>query len=298
MNIETIKATVTSNVSRQLLKTQKNAPTILFVGGVVGVVGTAVLASRATLQLEGVLDEGEELMKKSKSIKSKDYTEEDRNRDQLIIKTNTALNIAKLYAPSIALGAVSIAALTRSHVILTRRNASLMAAYSALDKGFNEYRSRVREELGEDKDLEFRHGKEERTETFDSDDGSTKTVTSVGPNRVPSVYAKYFDDGSTSWSRNPDYNRFFLNSQQNYFNDMLRSRGHVFLNEVYDHLGLPRTKAGAIVGWVLSKDGDNFIDFGVYDHSSDRARAFVNGNEGSILLDFNVDGVIYDLLEE
>lgn len=298
MNIETIKATVTSNVSRQLLKTQKNAPTILFVGGVVGVVGTAVLASRATLQLEGVLDEGEELMKKSKSIKSKDYTEEDRNRDQLIIKTNTALNIAKLYAPSIALGAVSIAALTRSHVILTRRNASLMAAYSALDKGFNEYRSRVREELGEDKDLEFRHGKEERTDTFDSDDGSTKTVTSVGPNRVPSVYAKYFDDGSTSWSRNPDYNRFFLNSQQNYFNDMLRSRGHVFLNEVYDHLGLPRTKAGAIVGWVLSKDGDNFIDFGVYDHSSDRARAFVNGNEGSILLDFNVDGVIYDLLEE
>lgn len=298
MNLETIKATVTSNVSRQLLKTQKNAPTILFVGGVVGVVGTAVLASRATLQLEGVLDEGEELMKKSKSIKSKDYTEEDRNRDQLIIKTNTALNIAKLYAPSIALGAVSIAALTRSHVILTRRNASLMAAYSALDKGFNEYRSRVREELGEDKDLEFRHGKEERTETFDSDDGSTKTVTSVGPNRVPSVYAKYFDDGSTSWSRNPDYNRFFLNSQQNYFNDMLRSRGHVFLNEVYDHLGLPRTKAGAIVGWVLSKDGDNFIDFGVYDHNSDRARAFVNGNEGSILLDFNVDGVIYDLLEE
>lgn len=298
MNLETIKATVTSNVSRQLLKTQKNAPTILFVGGVVGVVGTAVLASRATLQLEGVLDEGEELMKKSKSIKSKDYTEEDRNRDQLIIKTNTALNIAKLYAPSIALGAVSIAALTRSHVILTRRNASLMAAYSALDKGFNEYRSRVREELGEDKDLEFRHGKEERTETFDSDDGSTKTVTSVGPHRVPSVYAKYFDDGSTSWSRNPDYNRFFLNSQQNYFNDMLRSRGHVFLNEVYDHLGLPRTKAGAIVGWVLSKDGDNFIDFGVYDHNSDRARAFVNGNEGSILLDFNVDGVIYDLLEE
>lgn len=298
MNIETIKATVTSNVSRQILKTQKNAPTILFVGGVVGVVGTAVLASRATLQLEGVLDEGEELMKKSKSIKSKDYTEEDRNRDQLIIKTNTALNIAKLYAPSIALGAVSIAALTRSHVILTRRNASLMAAYSALDKGFNEYRSRVREELGEDKDLEFRHGKEERTETFDSDDGSTKTVTSVGPHRVPSVYAKYFDDGSTSWSRNPDYNRFFLNSQQNYFNDMLRSRGHVFLNEVYDHLGLPRTKPGAIVGWVLSKDGDNFIDFGVYDHNSDRARAFVNGNEGSILLDFNVDGVIYDLLEE
>jgi hypothetical protein len=61
-------------------------------------------------------------------------------------------------------------------------------------------------------------------------------------------------------------------------------------------LGIDRSKAGSVVGWVITKEGtgDNFIDFGVFDGDNPRARDFVNGREGSILLDFNVDGVIYD----
>ncbi len=298
MNLVKIKNVVTSKVGRQILMGKKNSPTILFAGGVVGVVATTVLACKATLKLEDVLDEAETDRKRANELKHKSYSEEDRLNDHRIITFRTAGKVTKLYAPAIAVGIVSIAALTGSHVVLSRRNAAVMAAYSALDKGFNEYRARVRNELGEEKDLEFRHGTQTITETIETDEGSKKVERKVASGDIPSIYAKFFDDGSTSWSREPEYNRVFLSCQQNYANDLLRARGHVFLNEVYDRLGLPRTKAGAVVGWVMSKDGDNYVDFGIFNQDRQRTRMFVNGEEGSILLDFNVDGVIYDLLED
>jgi hypothetical protein len=86
----------------------------------------------------------------------------------------------------------------------------------------------------------------------------------------------------------------FLQCQQNYFNQQLKARGHVFLNEIYDAIGLERSKAGTIVGWVTDGNGDGYIDFGMFE---DASRRFINGIEPSILLDFNVDGVIYDLIE-
>ena len=105
-----------------------------------------------------------------------------------------------------------------------------------------------------------------------------------------------FDNENPNWHPTLEYNILFLRAQQNYLNDLYQKRGHLFLNEVYDQLGLPRTQAGAIVGWVVSKDGDNFIDFGIYDASRPGAADFVNGYENSVMLDFNVDGVIYNLI--
>lgn len=299
MNLTTIKNAVTSRVGRQILVGQKNAPTFLFVAGTAGVVASTVLACRATLKLEEVLEESEKLREQARTLKHANYSEADRKRDHTIIMQRSAFAIGKLYAPSIALGVISISALTGSHVVLSRRNAAVMAAYSALDKGFSEYRNRVREEFGEDKDLVFRHGSETISEVVATKNGGSKTVKREAvPPGTPSIYARFFDEFSSSWQREPEYNRIFLTCQQNYANDTLRARGHIFLNEVYDSLNLPRSKAGAVVGWVLSNDGDNFVDFGIFDDNRERARAFVNGQEGSILLDFNVDGVIYDLLDD
>jgi hypothetical protein len=127
--------------------------------------------------------------------------------------------------------------------------------------------------------------------------GKKEYVKRVGPDGA-SIYARFFDPTSTSWSKEPEYNLIFVQCQQNYANDLLRARGHVFLNEVYDMLGIPRSQAGAVVGWILSQDRttDNYIDFGVFDDEKN-ARDFVNGYEGSILLDFNVDGVIFDKID-
>ena len=114
-----------------------------------------------------------------------------------------------------------------------------------------------------------------------------------------SIYAKFFDDGCTGWTKDPEYNLMFLKDQQRYANDLLQSKGHLFLNEVYDMLGIPRTKAGQAVGWIYDEKnpvGDNFVDFGMYDMYNEKARDFVNGYERTILLDFNVDGNILDMI--
>jgi hypothetical protein len=302
MKLEAVKSVVTSKVGRQVLLAKKNSPAILFVGGVVGVVGATVLACKATLQLEETLEESNQLADKAKEILERDlesYSESEYKRDLVLIKIQSASKVARLYGPAFLVGSLSIAALTGSHITLTRRNAGLMAAYSALDKGFRQYRDRVREELGDEKDLEFRHGTATVEEKVEAKDGSTKTVkhTTV-PSDMPSMYARFFDETSPDWRREPEYNRFFLSCQQNWCNELLRMRGHLFLNEVYDRLGISRTKAGAVVGWVISDEGDNFVDFGIFDGDNWKKRQFVNGDERSILLDFNVDGVIWDLIQE
>jgi hypothetical protein len=294
MNLQTIKNAATSKVGRQILITKKHSPTLLFAGGVVGIVGTTVLACKATLKLEEVLEEAEKSHAQANELVHEDYSERDRKKDHVYIYVRTVVKVTKLYAPAVGLGIVSIGALTGSHVTLTKRNAGLTAAYAALDKGFNEYRDRVREEFGEEKEREIRQDIRIRdVDIHDTETGKDHQYQIKAPGE-PSIYARFFDECSSSWSRQPEYNMIFLKAQQNYANDRLRTRGHIFLNEVYDMLGLERSQAGAVVGWVISKDGDNYVDFGIWDGDRERSRAFVNGYEASVLLDFNVDGVIYD----
>lgn len=287
---------ITSKFGRLALQASKQSPHILFGAGVVGVVGTAVLASRATLKLEETLKKTQDDMAKAKEVhesNNPDYTDEDYQRDMGVLVVRGGISLAKLYGPALIVGALSVSMLAGSHHILTKRNMALTAAYAALERGFNEYRKRVIDEFGEDKDRYFRFGEETKEVTRKENGKDVKKTEVVSPGS-PSIYARFFDECSSSWSKDPEYNRFFVQCQQNYANDLLLSRGHVFLNEIYDMLGLERTRAGAVVGWVLDGDGDNFIDFGVFNKDYQPARQFVNGAERSILLDFNVDGVIYD----
>jgi Family of unknown function (DUF6353) len=288
---------ISRTVARNTLHVQKASPEILLGVGIIGLVGSTVLACRATLKMSEVLDESKNKIDQATNLEHQDYSESDRSRDLTLIKYQTGVQIVKLYAPAIVVGGLSIYALTSSHNILSRRNAALTAAYAALEKGFNQYRARVVDKYGEDEDRNLRYGTEQ-VQIVDPDTGQKKTVTRVGPDD-PSIYARFFDPVSPSWSKEPEYNLIFLKCQQNYANDLLLSRGHIFLNEVYDMLGIQRSKAGAVVGWVVSKNGetDNFVNFGVFDGKEQVARDFVNGREGAILCDFNVDGVIYDRLE-
>lgn len=116
---------------------------------------------------------------------------------------------------------------------------------------------------------------------------------------IPSVdvsqYARFFDEGCPNWSKDPEWNLMFLKQQELYANEMLKRNGFLFLNEVYDMLGFPRTKTGQIVGWIYDEEnpiGDNRVDFGIY-KTLPGNRNFVNGIERNILLDFNVDGDIF-----
>lgn len=288
---------VTKTIARQIITSQKHAPSILFGTGIAGVVGSTVLACKATLSLEVVIQKAANDVRRSERMVKdapEEYTEAEHQKVLKTVKRRAAVEIGTLYAPAIILGVGSIAALTSAHGILTKRNAALTAAYAALDKGFKEYRSRVREEYGEEKEHELRFPRESY-ETTD-ENGKKVTKTRVAPG-AESIYAKLFDQLCSPWSPDPEYNMVFLKCQQEYANQMLRARGHVLLNDVYDALDIPRTKAGAVVGWVLNGNGDNYIDFGIFDGTSQAARDFVNGREGAILLDFNVDGNVLDLIE-
>ena len=282
---------VTQKLGRQVLLLQKSSPKILFVAGIAGVVTSTVLACRATLKLEGKLDDFRTdvsgLGEAEQNIGKNGYTQKTHTKSVVYTYAKNSADILKLYAPAIIVGGLSISALTTSHVTLTRRNASLTAAYSAVQTSFAAYRDRVRQEVGEQKELEIHHAVTKHEVEID---GKLKKVMAADPNKW-SPYARFFDESSPNWTKFPEQNRLFVQCQMNYLNDLLKARGHVFLNEAYDALGLEHSKAGAIVGWVRNGDGDNYIDFGMFDAYNS---AFVNGFERTILLDFNVDGVIWD----
>jgi hypothetical protein len=290
-------------------KVEKHSPEILMGVGVVGVVTGTVMACRATLKLNDILEEAQETRDKIKEVASNPdyedkYTEEDAKKDLTINYVQTGVKVAKLYAPAVAVGVAGVGCVLASHDIMKKRNVALSAAYLTVDKSFKEYKQRVVDRFGEEVEKEIRYGikAEEIVETVVDEEGNETTVTETVKTMNPTLYsdyARFFDEASPCWQNDPEYNLMFLRAQQQYANDLLRAKGRLFLNDVYDMLGIEKTKAGQIVGWVYDKEnpnGDNFVDFGIYDMSKERVRAFVNGYETNILLDFNVDGNIWDLM--
>lgn len=273
-----IPSSLTRLAGRQILILQKHSPRLMFVGGIVGIGVGTVLACRATLKLEETLDDIKE-----------DVVKAETRQEHTIEVFKGGVQLIRLYTPAIIVGGASIGLLTASHVTLGRRNAAITAAYSGLQASFDQYIARVKEEIGEERERDLRHGITRETIKVD---GKNVEVAKVDPNGY-SQYAKIFGELNPNWKKDPEYNRIFIQCQQNHMNQILQTRGHVFLNEVYDYLGFDHTKAGAVVGWLRGKDGgrDGFIDFGMLEVNNER---FINGWEPTIILDFNVDGIIYD----
>lgn len=304
MNLENIKNVISRSTGRGGLLLKKHSPEILMVTGVVGIVTSTVLACRATLKAGEVIEEAKGKLDKihyaNQNIDKETYSERDYKKDLTVTYVQTGVDFAKLYGPAVLIGVASIGCILGAHGIMKKRNLALVAAYKAIETSFADYRKRVVEEFGMEKDRLLKNGiVQSKVSVVEIDENgkakkSQKVVEVTDPNGI-SQYARFFDEASINWSKTPEYNLTFLKCQQNYANDLLKSRGHIFLNEVYDLLGIPRSQAGAVVGWV--KDvGDGFVDFGLFDGENMRVRDFVNGYERNILLDFNVDGVIYDMI--
>ena len=305
----------TNIVSKTGFKLKKHSPEILVVTGIVGVVTSAVMACKATTKASAIiedtrekLDQIHECMANEELALQGKYTPEDAKKDLAITYIQTGIAFAKLYGPSVLLGALSITSILASNNILRKRNIALGAAYAALDKGFTKYRNNVIERFGEKVDKELKYGiKQQKVEEIETDPETgkekkvKKTVDVVDP-EMPSPYARFFDEGNDFYEKDAESNLYFLRAQQNFVNDKLKARGYMTLNDVYERIGIPTTKAGQVVGWIYDPEnpnhkGDNYIDFGIYDINKRKTREFVNGFERAILLDFNVDGVIWDDIE-
>lgn len=286
---------------------EKHSPTILVVLGVGGVVAGTVMACKATpeakevvekaqYEIENIEAETEKALNgygKKKKV-SPEELEKEKNKETLSVYFKTGKKLVKIYGPATLVMGISISAIIWSNRILTKRNVALGAAYATLDACFKDYRKQIVEKYGEDADIEARYNVKVKKKK----DGTKEYIASektVYPGY--SEYAKIFDELSLEWKPDAEYNKMFLLSVQEACNQKLRSHGKLFLNEVYDALGLPETKAGQVVGWIYDEEndkGDNFIQF--LDLSDPSKKLFIDGYEKSVLLDFNVDGCIWDKL--
>ena len=290
------------------LQIKKHSPEIFMTVGIAGTVASTVMACKATTKASGLLEEAREEIKAIHTVaeRNPDYSQKDLQQALTISYAQTGVKLLKLYAPAIAVGTLSIASIVYGHNILKKRNIALAAAYAVVDKGFKDYRKNVVDRFGDKIDKELRYNiKAKEVEVEVEDENGNKTikteVADIAENPVEdfSEYARVWECGNPGWSKDPNLNLMYLRQQQSYCNDKLKAQGYLFLNDVYKLLGFPQIPAGQIVGWKYNNDdkySDNYVDFGIYNINRPKNRDFINGYERNIVLDFNVDGPIYNLI--
>lgn len=307
-----MKTEVMQKMSRSLhkvgFKLKQHSPEILVAVGVVGTVTSVVLACKATLKVNDILDEAQDdierihdgVEQKKLTADGVEYTQEVANRDLAIVYAQTGWKFVKLYGPAAAVGVASVGCLVGATWILRKRNIALAATVTALDTSFREYRGRLIERFGEDLDRELRFNikAKEIEETVVDEDGNetvVKTVVHEADPNAHSIYSVIYDDGNIGWCKNPELNKVFLIQQEEAANFRLKHEGFLSLNDVYKMIGAQTTGFGQYAGWVYSDDpdsGDNYVSFGLTNIDNEKTRDFMNLRERSVLLDFNCIGNI------
>jgi hypothetical protein len=290
MNFAVLKTVGTRAFHGGVFLAKKYSPEILTVVGVVGTGVAAVMAARATTKLEPIVDEIQNDIQTIEELAAGTEDHSDEAKDKAFVYGRGAIKIVRLYTPSGTVFVLSAASILAAHGILRRRLASVTAAYGLLERLYSDYRARVAEELGEEKERELHSGYRVVEEINEK---GKKVKALVKPASSYSQYAFWFDNDARQWEPVPELNLLTLKHAEHHFTNRLRLRGYVMLNEVHDFLGVPPTDTGAICGWILGR-GDDYVDLGFIDPTNERARAFVNGEENVILLDPNVTGMIWE----
>lgn len=296
--------------SKIVFKAKQHAPEALVGAGVIFmVVGTGV-AIKKTLEAEPIFEDAKAEIDAVKTYYNTVdhetvYSAADYRKDLAKAYIRNMGKVAIHYGPAMAFEVLGVAFIGAGHNMIRKENLKYIAAAKALDETFKTYRGRVKNYVGDEVEKRlFVGGEEEEVEEEVVNEKGKKKVekkkiqTYHGPVEA-SIYARMFDEtlaGQGTWKPDANYNRLFLKAKQNYWNDHLRVFGYVFLNDIYKDLGYEPTSMGQIVGWLRDGDGDGFIDFGIFDQVGEYLpkSEFINGSNPNILLDFNVDGVIYD----
>lgn len=245
----------------------KHSPLILTTVGVAGLGATAYFSYKAAPKVEELTNELESARLKEQRIndlrallevgeingeRMNDETYDGYKMDLEIAEEEfnpiRRVDYAKRLAGAVALpvltGLASVTCIGLSYYIQNNRIVNLAAAFATATAEREYYRSKIKEEFGEDKLTEF------DTPTVTEEmkvDGKKKKVKKAKD--VPSLHGEWFEK-STEWVRDDhDYNMAFINSVNESLQLRLFQRGHLLMNEVLDALGLERTRAGAMVGW-------------------------------------------------
>ena len=286
-----------------VMKLRKASPEIMLVGGVVAGAAAIITACFATKKVtESKISEkaSQELDEVQMDADEGTIDSKTKRKESFKIYRKMVWEYAKVFGPSAILFFISMGLFLGSHGILKKRYVSTTLAYKALDEAFKDYRKRVQDAVGEERELHYFNGTHEGGEDTIIDENGEAHTTKISVKDTKKNYSPYEFDWNArtapgNWEANSDYNMMFLNGIQNYANDLLNSRGHVFMNEVLDGLGLKRTREGAVVGWLKGCGGDDFVDFGLSEYYTDEySDAHQDGYLKNIHLNFNVDGLIWD----
>lgn len=281
----------------------KHAPTILSITASAGVIATGYLAWKAGTRFEDVegrdWDRRKECLKNADTIPDEDVPKIERKNRILFI-----LDTVRTVAPAAIVGAATITMIYFSNSISKKRLAAMGAAYATLQTAFDGYKRTMVEALGKesvDKILKPKlpnvgKSAEEILSSDNKSDAANVADAVVNSLKALSPYARVIaEESSTCWDPNEDYTSQNLAAVQLWANRRLERKGHLFLNEVFDQLGLSRTREGAVVGWLKNGEGDGYVSFGDFDASVYRVPSDdYTRVDSNFIVDFNVDGVIWD----
>lgn len=281
----------------------KHAPTILSITASAGVIATGYLAWKAGTRFEDVegrdWDRRKECLRNADTIPDEDVPKIERKNRILFI-----LDTVRTVAPAAIVGAATITMIYFSNSISKKRLAAMGAAYATLQTAFDGYKRTMVEALGKESVDKILKPKlpnvgKSAEEILSSDNKSDAAYVSdavMNSLKALSPYARIIaEESSTCWDPNEDYTSQNLAAVQLWANRRLERKGHLFLNEVFDQLGLSRTREGAVVGWLKNGEGDNYVSFGDFDASIYRVPSDdYTRVDSNFILDFNVDGVIWD----
>lgn len=221
---------------------KKHSSTILSSVGIVGVVATAVTTGKAVTKAEKILERLKE------------------DKGEELTTSETLRAVAPTYVAPVLIGASTIACILGANVLNKRAQASLMSAYALVNTSYKEYKDKLKELYGQEahknivESLMVEKAKDVQINAeclmnncnleLDCEDKNEKHL--------------FYDE----WS-----GRYFEStiekvlSAEYHINRNFVLRGHAFLGEFYEFLGLEETEFGNVAGWAVCDDEIYWIDF-------------------------------------
>lgn len=286
-------------------KTVKHSPEILMVGGIisgVAAIGSAIYVSitktpavieDTKLTLDAIHEISEYVESSNDEVS---YTEEERKKEIALTYIQTGRKLIRIYSLPFALEIVSVTSFLASNHILKKRNVALAAAAAALQKSYHDYRMRVRDEIGFEKEDAIFYGREIKTietEQIDENGKTKKKKEKVEVRSAKDPFTFCIDESWHGWDDDLDIVYGSLEAYQDYNNRLFHRIGQRTMNDVLDSLGLERTKIGQTHGWLDKPedvDRDCYIVFNIQ-----RSNKEINDEiKPCFYITFNVDGPIID----
>jgi hypothetical protein len=268
---------------------KKYAPEILL--GTAAVAGTACIATscRATIKAKKSWEEHQERkLLIADKLQSEQITSEESKVEMRKEIVKVGLELAKEYAIPFSLYTATIGCVLGSYKIQKSRLQAISATLSAMSAAYSSLVMRLKN--GAENGLtaeEVLQGK--FVCKVENEDGTVEEYTTTVKNPYNNPFRFRFDKYSTAWEHHHFSNECILRAEENWANTALDLNGYLFLNDVLDRLGLPKTKAGQILGWRKDGNGDGFVDFGVVDCQTLTGAEY---DDNAFELNFNVDGDI------